>query len=125
MSWCVKKRACWVGTSLQDRPRRVPSRYKRGGARERMIAVTATSNPGTRRDLERALDGTGWAVHHADDPEAVVTLCCLHSADVVLVDVDFPGGIEDLLARVKTDTDLFRTAVVVVAPDLDASAVQR
>lgn len=89
-----------------------------------MIAVTATPEATTQRELEGVLSSAGWTVEHARDTDEVIERCRTTRADVVLVDVAFPGGAEGVLDRLKTDTELFRVAVVVVvAAGLDPGVV--
>jgi two-component system cell cycle response regulator len=90
-----------------------------------MIAVTAIPEAGTRRELERILESTGWSVYHALNSDDVQASCVTKSADVVLIDVAFPGGAEHLLDRIKTDPDLFRTAVVIIGAGFDTAYVAR
>jgi diguanylate cyclase (GGDEF)-like protein len=88
-----------------------------------MIAVTALSDSRIRSDLEAVLTGAGWTVRHASDGATVVEYCRTDPADVVLVDVQFPGGVEQLLLELKTDSELFRIAVVLVGAGLEVPDV--
>jgi two-component system cell cycle response regulator len=88
-----------------------------------MIAVAAHTDPAIRDEIADVLREAGWTVHPTDGADAAIRACRATEADVLLIDEALSGGVTDLLERVKRDAELFRTAVVLLGADLEASEV--
>ena len=88
-----------------------------------MIAVAAHTDASLCETLSSVLASIGWTVHATADADDAVEACRRLEADVLFVGGDVEGGALGLLDRVKRDSELFRTAVVLVAADVDPQDV--
>jgi diguanylate cyclase (GGDEF)-like protein len=83
-----------------------------------MRVVVAHGREGERRRFRDVLAQAGHEVMAAGDADAAVALCLEWSPDVAVVEVTLCNG--GLVARLKGDTDAFRTAIILVErPELD------
>jgi two-component system cell cycle response regulator len=87
-----------------------------------VIAVIAHADPDVCRAASDVLEEAGWELHTATDADGAIAACRETGADVLLAGDghDEPLG---LLDRVKRDTDLFHTAVVLIGHDLGVAEV--
>ena len=83
-----------------------------------MRVVVAHRREGVRRRFRDVLAGAGHEVMEAGDADAAVARCQKWCPDVAVLDVALCE--DGLLARLKGDTDAYRTAIVLIErPELD------
>jgi two-component system cell cycle response regulator len=90
-----------------------------------MLVLVAHGSSATRRRLGSALRAEGHAVVDAGGAGLALALCRERRPDVLLVSAALCERDRlDLLAQVKGDADVFRTAVVLIVPELTAASAR-
>ena len=85
--------------------------------------LVAHADPSVGGRIRAVLEPRGWTVLEAQDADTALLVCRDEVPEVVLLgaDLDTASGTR-LLDAIKRDIDLFRIAVVLVAPDLELDA---
>src|SRR4051794_28705848 len=88
-----------------------------------MIAVATHLDASVRAEIAAVLDEAGWTVHEAAGADAALAACRESEADVLLIAQELCAGSDGVLERVKRDSELYRTAVVIVGAGITAPEV--
>ncbi len=82
-----------------------------------VTAVVADADPAARRQLTELLELGGWQVHEAASVEEALTHAAAVAPDLVVTDMELPGGGgADLLARLRRSGSRARFLVVTAEP---------